>query len=95
MMPIGNIVRNPPPSSRSGTIRGPFTRIYQTANKYDPAVLYGAIVGSVVYVGSELSALLRGGGIRGPAFALGGAASAAIVIGLTVLRERETGESNA
>jgi hypothetical protein len=95
MMPIGNIERNPSPSSRSGTMRGPFTRIYQRTNKHDAAVLYGAIVGSVVYVGSELSALLRGDGFRGPAFALGGAASAAIVIGLTVLRERETGESNA
>ena len=70
-----------------------FTSGYRRTNKYGGAVLYGIVLGFVVYVVTELSNRSGFAGVLDPTFAAAGPAFVAIVIGLTVLLYREDGRA--
>ena len=70
-----------------------FTSGYQRTNKYGGAVLYGVVLGFVVYVVTELAYRSGYAGVLDPAFAAAGPAFVAIVIGLTVLLYKEDGRA--
>lgn len=70
-----------------------FTSGYQRTNKYGGAVLYGVVLGFVVYVVTELAYRSGYAGVLDPAFAAAGPAFVAIVIGLTVLLYKEDGRT--
>lgn len=70
-----------------------FTSGYRRANKYGGAVLYGVVLGFVVYVVTELAYRSGFAGVLDPGFAAAGPALVAIVIGLTVLLYREDGRT--
>jgi lipopolysaccharide export system permease protein len=70
-----------------------FTAGYRRTNKYGGAVLYGIVLGSLVYVITELAGRAGGAGIVHPAIAVAGPAAVAIVIGVTVLLNREDGRT--
>jgi lipopolysaccharide export system permease protein len=68
-----------------------FTAGYRRSDKYGPAVLYGMVLGFVVFVITEMSERAGAGGVLDPAFAALGPAFVAIVIGVTVLLFKEDG----
>jgi lipopolysaccharide export system permease protein len=70
-----------------------FTAGYRRGSNYGPAVLYGIVLGFVVFVITEMAD--RGGstGVLDPTFAAVGPAFVAIVIGVTVLLHREDGRA--
>lgn len=70
-----------------------FTSGYRRTNKYGGAVLYGIVLGFVVYVVTELANRSGFAGVLDPAFAAAGPAFVAIVIGLTVLLYKEDGRA--
>lgn len=70
-----------------------FTSGYRRTNKYGGAVLYGVVLGFVVYVVTELSNRSGFAGVLDPALAAAGPAIVAIVIGLTVLLYKEDGRA--
>lgn len=70
-----------------------FTAGYRRTNKYGAAVLYGIVLGFVVYVVTEVAAMAGAAGVLGPAFAALVPAFVAIVIGTTVLLFREDGRA--
>jgi lipopolysaccharide export system permease protein len=70
-----------------------FTSGYRRTNKYGGAVLYGIVLGFVVYVVTELANRSGFAGVLDPTFAAAGPAFVAIVIGLTVLLYREDGRA--
>jgi lipopolysaccharide export system permease protein len=70
-----------------------FTSGYQRTNRYGAAVLYGVVLGFVVYVVTELANRAGFAGVLDPTFATAGPAFVAIVIGLTVLLFREDGRT--
>ena len=70
-----------------------FTSGYRRTNKYGGAVLYGIVLGFVVYVVTELATRSGVAGVLDPAFAAAGPAFVAMVIGLTVLLYREDGKA--
>ena len=70
-----------------------FTSGYRRTNKYGGAVLYGIVLGFVVYVVTELATRSGVAGVLDPAFAAAGPAFVAIVIGLTVLLYKEDGRA--
>ncbi len=70
-----------------------FTAGYRRTNKYGGAVLYGVVLGFVVYVVTELANRSGFAGVLDPTFAAVGPAFVAIVIGLTVLLYKEDGRA--
>ncbi|HWA18601.1 MAG TPA: LptF/LptG family permease [Devosia sp.] len=70
-----------------------FTSGYRRTNRYGGAVLYGVVLGFVVYVVTELASRAGFAGVLDPTFAAAGPALVAIVIGLTVLLFREDGRT--
>lgn len=70
-----------------------FTAGYRRTNKYGAAVLYGIVLGFVVYVITEMAAMAGAAGVLEPAFAAVAPAFVAIVIGTTVLLFREDGRA--
>ena len=70
-----------------------FTSGYRRTNKYGAAVLYGIVLGFVVYVVTELANRSGFAGVLDPTFAAAGPAFVAIVIGLTVLLYKEDGRA--
>lgn len=70
-----------------------FTSGYQRTNKRGATVLYGIVLGFVVYVVTELATRSGAAGVLDPAFAALGPAFAAICIGLTVLLYKEDGRT--
>jgi lipopolysaccharide export system permease protein len=70
-----------------------FTAGYRRTNKYGGAVLYGIVLGFVVYVVTELANRSGFAGVLDPTFAAAGPAFVAIVIGLTVLLYKEDGRA--
>ena len=70
-----------------------FTAGYQRTNKRGATVLYGVVLGFVVYVVTELATRSGTAGVLDPAFAAMGPAFAAICIGLTVLLYKEDGRT--
>lgn len=69
-----------------------FTAGYRRTNKYGATVLYGIVLGFVVYVVTEMAATAGSAGILQPAFAAFGPAFVALVVGTTVLLFREDGQ---
>lgn len=70
-----------------------FTAGYRRTNKYGGAVLYGIVLGALVYVVTEMAGRAGGAGVMHPAIAVAGPAMVAIVIGVTVLLNREDGRT--
>lgn len=68
-----------------------FTTGYRRTNKYGKTVLYGIVLGFVVYVITEMAALAGAAGVLRPSFAAIAPAIVAMVIGTTVLLFREDG----
>lgn len=70
-----------------------FTSGYRRTNKYGGTVLYGIVLGFVVYVVTELANRSGFAGVLDPAFAATAPAFVAIVIGSTVLLYKEDGRA--
>jgi len=70
-----------------------FTAGYRRTNKYGGAVLYGIVLGFVVYVVTEMAGRAGDAGVIQPAVAVLGPAVVAIVAGATVLLNREDGRT--
>lgn len=70
-----------------------FTAGYRRTNKYGVAVLYGVVLGFVVYVIQEMAGMAGHVGVLKPAYAATGPAFVAIVIGVTVLLHKEDGRA--
>ena len=70
-----------------------FTAGYRRASNYGPAVLYGIVLGFVVFVITEMADRAGSTGVLNPTFAAIGPALVAIVIGVTVLLYREDGRA--
>lgn len=70
-----------------------FTAGYRRTNKYGAAVLYGIVLGFVVFVIIEMADRAGSSGALDPLFAAAGPAFVAIVIGLTVLLHKEDGRA--
>lgn len=70
-----------------------FTAGYRRTNKYGGAVLYGIVLGVLVYVVTEMAGRAGGAGVMHPAIAVAGPAVVAIIIGVTVLLNREDGRT--
>jgi len=70
-----------------------FTAGYRRTNKYGGTVLYGIVLGFVVYVVTEMAGRAGDAGVIQPAVAVLGPAVVAIVAGATVLLNREDGRT--
>ena len=70
-----------------------FTAGYRRASNYGPAVLYGVVLGFVVFVITEMADRAGSTGVLDPTFAAVGPAFVAIVIGVTVLLHKEDGRA--
>ena len=70
-----------------------FTAGYRRTNKYGAAVLYGIVLGFVVFVITEMADRAGSAGVLDPVLAAIGPAVVAIVIGTTVLLYREDGRA--
>lgn len=70
-----------------------FTAGYRRTSNYGPAVLYGVVLGFVVFVITEMSDRAGSTGVLDPAFAAIGPAFVAIVIGVTILLHKEDGRA--
>lgn len=70
-----------------------FTAGYRRTNKYGAAVLYGIVLGVLVYVVTELAGRAGSAGVMDPVVAVAGPGVVAIVIGVTVLLNREDGRT--
>jgi lipopolysaccharide export system permease protein len=70
-----------------------FTAGYNRRNQFGPAVLYGVVLGFIVFVITEMADRAGSTGVLNPIFAALGPAIVAIVIGVTVLLRKEDGWS--
>jgi lipopolysaccharide export system permease protein len=70
-----------------------FTSGYRKTNKYGRVVLYGIVLGFVVFFVTEMADRAGSAGALNPAFAAVGPALLGIVVGLTVLLYREDGRA--
>ena len=70
-----------------------FTAGYRKGSTYGPAVLYGIVLGFVVFVITEMADRGGSSGVLDPTFAAVGPAFVAIVIGVTVLLHKEDGRA--
>ena len=70
-----------------------FTAGYRRGSNYGPAVLYGIVLGFVVFVITEMADRAGSTGVLDPTFAAIGPAFVAIVIGVTVLLHKEDGRA--
>ena len=70
-----------------------FTAGYRRSDKYGRAVLYGIVLGFVVFVITEMADRAGSAGVLDPTFAAIGPAFVAIVIGVTVLLYKEDGRT--
>jgi lipopolysaccharide export system permease protein len=68
-----------------------FTAGYSRHSQFGPSVLYGMVLGFLVFVITEMADRAGTTGVLDPAFAATGPAIVAIVIGLTVLLYKEDG----
>jgi lipopolysaccharide export system permease protein len=71
-----------------------FTAGYRRTNRYGAAVLYGIVLGFVVFLVTEMADRAGSAGVLDPTFAAVGPAFVAILIGLTVLLFREDGRAS-
>jgi lipopolysaccharide export system permease protein len=70
-----------------------FTGGYRKTNNYGGAVLYGVVLGFVVYVVTEMAFRAGDAGLIAPAIAAFGPSFVAIVVGSTILLFREDGRT--
>jgi lipopolysaccharide export system permease protein len=70
-----------------------FTAGYRRTNKYGGTVLYGIVLGFVVYVVTEMAGRAGDAGVIQPVVAVFGPALVAIVAGATVLLNKEDGRT--
>jgi len=70
-----------------------FTAGYRRAESYGGTVIYGIVLGFVVFVITEMADRAGAAGILDPTFAAWGPATVAIVTGLTVLLHKEDGRA--
>lgn len=70
-----------------------FTAGYRRSDKYGVAILYGIVLGFVVFVITEMADRAGSSGVLDPTFAAIGPAFVAIVIGVTVLLHKEDGQA--
>lgn len=70
-----------------------FTAGYRRGSNYGPSVLYGVVLGFVVFVITEMADRGGSAGVLDPTFAAVGPAFVAIVIGVTVLLHKEDGRA--
>jgi lipopolysaccharide export system permease protein len=70
-----------------------FTAGYRRSSNFGPAVLYGIVLGFVVFVITEMADRAGSTGVLDPTFAAAGPALVAIVIGVTVLLYKEDGRA--
>lgn len=70
-----------------------FTAGYRRSSNFGPAVLYGMVLGFVVFVITEMADRSGSTGVLDPLFAAIGPAVVAIVIGVTVLLYKEDGRA--
>ena len=70
-----------------------FTAGYRRGSNYGPAILYGIVLGFVVFVITEMADRAGSTGVLDPTFAAVGPAFVAIVIGVTVLLHKEDGRA--
>lgn len=70
-----------------------FTAGYRRTNRYGAAVLYGIVLGFVVFLVTEMADRAGSAGVLDPTFAAIGPALVAVMIGLTVLLHREDGRA--
>lgn len=70
-----------------------FTAGYRRTNKYGSTVLFGIILGFVVFVITEMADRAGASGVLDPVFAAWGPAFIAIVMGVTVLLRKEDGRA--
>ena len=91
-MRLAKLVALPLALAASLLIAFAFTSGYRRTNKYGGTVLYGIVLGFVVYVVTEMAASAGSAGILQPAFAAFVPALVAIFVGTTVLLFREDGQ---
>lgn len=70
-----------------------FTSGYRRQGSYGTTIMYGIILGFVVFVVTEMADRAGSAGVLDPAFAAWGPAVVAIVIGLTILLHKEDGRT--
>ncbi|UJW85733.1 LptF/LptG family permease [Devosia sp. SL43] len=70
-----------------------FTAGYRRSSNFGPAILYGIVLGFVVFVITEMADRAGSSGVLDPTFAAVGPAFVAIVIGVTVLLHKEDGRT--
>ena len=70
-----------------------FTAGYRRTGSYGGAILYGVVLGFVVFVITEMADRAGSAGVLDPTFAAWGPAIVAIVIGVTVLLHKEDGRA--
>lgn len=68
-----------------------FTAGYSRNSQFGPAVLYGIVLGFIVFIITEMADRAGSTGVLDPLFAATGPAMVAIVIGVTVLLRKEDG----
>lgn len=70
-----------------------FTSGYRRTNRYGSAVLYGVVLGFVVFLVTEMADRAGSAGVLDPTFAAAGPAFVAVLIGTTVLLYKEDGRA--
>lgn len=70
-----------------------FTAGYRRQGSYGATIIYGIVLGFIVFVITEMADRAGSAGVLDPAFAAWGPAIVAIVIGLTVLLHKEDGRA--
>lgn len=70
-----------------------FTAGYRRTGSYGSAILYGIVLGFIVFVITEMADRAGSAGVLDPTFAAWGPAIVAIVIGVTVLLHKEDGRA--
>ena len=70
-----------------------FTAGYRRTGSYSDAILYGIVLGFVVFVVNEMADRAGSSGVLNPAFAAWGPAVVSTIIGLTVLLYKEDGRA--
>lgn len=70
-----------------------FTAGYRRGNSYGGAILYGILLGFVVFVITEMADRAGSSGVLDPVFATWGPAVVSVIIGLSVLLNKEDGRA--
>jgi lipopolysaccharide export system permease protein len=91
MMRFFDLILSPLMLAAALVIAFAFTGGYRRSNKYGATVLYGIVLGFMVYLAMEMATIAGSAGILQPAFAAFAPAFVAMIVGTTVLLFREDG----